>query len=140
MPESVPVDVLEIHVRPHPGNDHGTPIPIVAGIGDKGELRRHVKAADYVQVVISLADLFAAVIQVAIPENESQASQGQVLPVLVADAAGFKGASDLVQFSAPGVAREFKAKRQGAIHLGIGERLMMALIPTGAHKDAEVGG
>ena len=87
--------IPKIHVRPHPRDDHRTPVPIVSGIIDKGELRRHIKPADHVGVVISFADLFAAIIQPAVPRMNPIA-QREVLPMLVADAAGFKGAADLV--------------------------------------------
>ena len=131
----------KIHVSPHPGNDDDwSPVPIVARIVHKGELHRHVKAAHHVRVVISLADLFATVVQAPIAEDESQAAKGQVFPVFIANAASFKGAPDLVFFSAPRISGEFEAERQGAVHLRICERLVVAFIPSGAHKDAEVGG
>ena len=59
--------------------------------------------------------------------------------MLAADAADFKGAANLVFFSAPRVSGEFEAKRQGAVHLGIGERFFVPLIPSGAEKDTEIG-
>ena len=129
----------KIHVRPHPGNHDRTPVTIVARIVDKGELHPHVKAAHHVHVVIGLADRFAAVVETAVAENEPQASEGQILLVLGADAAGFEGAADLVLFSAPRVAGEFEAERHGAVHLCIGERLFVPLVPSGAEIDAEIG-
>src|ERR1700733_7500368 len=100
----------KIHMRPNSGNDDWAPVPIVARIVDEGELHCHVEAAHHVRVVISLARLLAAVVQMAIAEDEPQAAEGQVLSVFCADAAGFIGTADLVFFSVPRVAREFEAE------------------------------
>ena len=129
----------KVPVRPHPGNADRAPVPIVARIVDKGELHPHVKAAHQVRVVISLAHLLAAVIQTAITQDEPQAAEGQVFPVLGADAAGFIGAPELVFFSAPPVAEELETERHGAVHLRIGKRLLVPFIPPGTEVGAEVG-
>src|SRR5271156_203923 len=91
----------KIHVCSYPGNDDRPPVPVVAWIVDIRELYRHVKAAHDMNVVIGLAHGFAAVVQAAITEDESQSAQRQILLVLAADAASLKSGSDLIFFSAP---------------------------------------
>src|ERR1700722_3018515 len=74
----------------------------------------------------------------AVAQNKSQPTQGQVLGVLAADATQLKSAADAILFSSPRIAGNIGAKCYRAVDFRVGEGFFVPLIPSGAEKGTEI--
>jgi hypothetical protein len=61
-----PVDCSEFQVKPEPGGQHRAAVTIVAGMVDVLDIQAGENSAPQVRVVITLDNIFSAVIQCAV--------------------------------------------------------------------------
>jgi len=104
------------------------------------EVERVVDAAPRVQIVVSFDDVFATVVQFAVTEQETEATVGQVVLVVFLDGIADEGHAQLVVGAGPSASGVVAAERDGLIDLGVGEGLVLALVPADAGEGAEVPG
>ena len=72
----------KLHVQPKRGGKHRAAIAVVAGAVDILRVERREDAAPHVQRVVGFHDVLAAVVQIAVAEQEAEAAQGQIFLVL----------------------------------------------------------
>ena len=80
------------------------------------------------------------VVQVAVAEQEAEAAELQILLVVFLDGVGDEGHAELVVGPRPAAAGVVAAELEGLIDLGVGEGLVLALVPAEAGEDAEILG
>ena len=83
------------------GHQHRAAVAIVAGIDDVLQAGREVDAAPDVDGVISLQNIFAAVVELAIAEEKAEAAIGQVGLVILLDGVRDKRESGAILFAMP---------------------------------------
>ena len=127
---------LEIHVRADARNQYWTTVPVVAWIVDVGHLECSIEPSVHVCVIVTFADHLPAIVQTAIAENKAESTQSEVFAMVLADAIGCKRSANFVEGAVPGFSGEVCADGEGAIDLGVGERLFMAFIPADAREGA----
>ena len=78
-------------MHPERGHKHRTAVAIVTRIGDALQTRSHIEAAPDVGCVIALNDIFAAIMQRTVTQQETQSSVCQVVLVIPGNSAGDQG-------------------------------------------------
>jgi hypothetical protein len=116
----------------------GAAVAVVAGVVDVLHIERVEHAAPGVVVVVAFDDVFAAVVEVAVAEQEAEAAEFQILLVVGLDGVGDDGEADLVDGAMPAGSGVVGAEFDGLVHFGVGEGLVLALVPAEAAGDAEI--
>ena len=76
---------LELDVGAERGHQHRAAVAVVAGVDDMLQAGREIDAAPHMDRVVRLHDIFAAVIESAVAEQEAEAAIGEVGLVVFLD-------------------------------------------------------
>jgi len=85
-------------MNPEAGNDHRSAVAVETGIVDEREQRGEIEAALHVGRIVGLAYALTSVLQATVAEHEAQASQAQILAMVLAQPAVDE---DAVKFGKP---------------------------------------
>src|ERR1700682_4080286 len=129
--------VLKFEVQAQGGNNDRSAVAIVTGIVNVLYASRWVKPAPKMHRVIGLLNGFTSVIETAITQQKAVAAQSQILLVISRNTIRNKSYSGTVEFSAPAPAGRSCTNFYGAVHFGVGIRLMAAFIPAPASENTE---
>ena len=99
---------------------------------------RQVNAAPNVDGVVGLKNIFAAVVQLAVAEQKSQAAGREIILVIFLDGIGDEGDAGAILFAMPPGAVRSHAFGEGLIHFRIGERFGLAVVPAEAGEGREI--
>ena len=77
-------------------SEHGAAVAVVARIVDVLQVEPGGDSAPHVRVVVSLDNIFAAVVQPAVTEQKAQASEGQIFLMVGGNAIRNEYAAQLV--------------------------------------------
>ena len=110
---------------------------VVAGVVDVLRVESVVNAAPRVHVVVALEDVFARVVEVAIAEQEAKAAKLEILLVVALDGIRDEGDANLVvgavrQAEEAVAQRVVAAEGDGLVDFGVGEGLVLTLVPSEA--------
>ena len=83
------------------GRQHWTAVAVVAGIVDVLNVEASEDSAPYMRVVVTLDDIFPAVVQRAVAEQKAQASEGQIFLMIGGNAVRNEYCAQLVLQSMP---------------------------------------
>jgi len=111
--------VFDVNTESHHGC--GAAVPVVAGVRHVLVVDRKRDTAPNVSGVICFEDLLHAVVQSAVAQNEPQASQRQIAPVVTGDPVGDECSTQSVLRTVPSRAAIIAANLGGPIDFGIGE-------------------
>jgi len=92
---------LELDVGAEARDDHRAAVAVVTGVGDVLEAGGEVDAAPGVDGVVSFENIFAAVGEVAVAEEESEAAGGEIVLVVFRDAVADEGHTGAILFAMP---------------------------------------
>ena len=120
------------------GDDDGAAVAVVAGIVDVLHAGREIDSAPDVHGVVRLEDVFAAVVEVAVAEEESEASGGEIVLVILLDGVADEGDAGAVLLAMPPGAVRADAFGERLIDFGVGEGLGLAVVPSEAGEGGEV--
>ena len=129
---------LELDVSAKRGDDHRTAVAVVTRIDDVLHTGRQVNTAPSVDGVVGLKDVFAAVIQLAVAEQESQTARREIVLVIFLDAVGHERDAGTILLAMPPSAVGSHALREGLVHLRVGEGLGLAVVPSEAAEGGEI--
>ena len=101
-------------------------------------VERIKQAAPEVPGVVALHDILAAVVEVAVAEQEAEAAQFQVVLVVPFDSVRDEGEADLVDRAMPAGSGIVGTQFDRLIDLRVCEGLVLTLVPAEAAKDAQV--
>src|ERR1035437_6845879 len=113
--------VLELDVGAERGDDDGATVAVIAGIGDVLHAGRQINTAPHVNGVIGLEDVFAAVVEVAVAEEESEAAAVEVVLVILLDRIPHEAHAGATLLALPPRAARSHTFRERLIHFRIGE-------------------
>ena len=97
-----------------------------------------IDAAPHVDRVVSLHDIFAAVVERAIAEEKAEAAIGEVDLVVLLDCVGNKSNAGAVLLAMPPCAVRSKSFGEGLIDFRVGEGFGLAVIPAEAGECGQV--
>ena len=115
-------------------------VAVVAGVVDALHVDGVIQAAPGVPVVVAFEDVFAAVVELAVAQQEPQPAIFQVVLVVALDGVRDHGDAELVLGAMQAAHGVVAAKLHGLVHLGVGEGLVLALVPAEAAEGAQVAG
>src|ERR1017187_9399590 len=130
----------EFQMHPQSGHADGTPIAVIAWIVDVLVIDSEIQTSPGVDGVEGFLDGFAPVIQSTVAENESQPAIREVGLVVSADSVRDEGRSQAIEAAMPACSLGIDAELQSAVGLGVGERLMLAFVPSPSAKGPDVAG
>src|SRR5260370_1565775 len=99
--------------------------------------KRRVGAATGVQRVVRFDDIFAAIIETAVPQDKPEAAKSEILLVVARDSVGHEGEAGAIEPSAPAHSTGPEAEQDGFVRLGVGVRFLAALVPAPAAEDTQ---
>src|SRR5260370_1893418 len=94
-----------------------------------------VGAEPRVQCVVRFDDIFAAIVETAVPQDKPEAAKSEILLVVARDSVGHEGEAGAIEPSAPAHSTGPEAEQDGFVRLGVGVRLVAALVPAPAAED-----
>src|SRR5215831_3205998 len=124
-------------VKPETQNRYRPPVAVVAWIGDVLVIDRERDPAPDVGCVIGLENLLEPIVQRPIAQNEAQASQGEIPPVIARDSVHHECHTGLVRPPAPGSAAYVATNLASTVNLRVGEGLVRALVPPQPAKSSQ---
>src|SRR5260370_783038 len=99
-----------------------------------------IKGSEYpspeVQRVVSLKNILSPIGKRTVSEKESFSSQLQILTMIIREAISRKRDTDFVLFASPAVSFQIKSQLHGVIDFRVGERFVVAFIPTVSAKES----
>src|SRR5450755_1708690 len=120
------------------GHADGAAVAVIARVVDVLVIDGEVKSPPGVDGVERFLDGFASVVQAAVAENESQTAVGQISLVVRADSVGDEGCAQAIEAAMPACPLGIDAQLESAVGLGVGERLVLALVPPPAAEGPDV--
>ena len=120
------------------GDEHGAAVAVVAGVIDVLQAGREVDAAPDVGCVVGLHDIFAAVVETAVAEQEAEAAIGEVGLVILLDCVGDESDAGAVLLAMPPGAVCAESLGESLIDFRVGEGFGLAVIPAEAGEGGEV--
>src|ERR1700676_133151 len=129
--------ILKFNVQAQAGNNHRSAVAVVTGTVDVLHANRRVNAAPQMQRVISFGDGLPPVVETSITQKKSVTAQRQIFLVISRNAVRSKSNSSAIEFSAPASAGCSRTHFHGAVHFGIGIRLVASFVPAPAPENTE---
>src|ERR1035437_8894850 len=129
---------LKLDVGAERRNDDGAAIAVVTGIDDMLHTGCEVYTAPHVRRVVGLKNIFAAIIQLAIAQQESQAARREIVLVIFLDGVGHERDAGAILLAMPPCALGSHALRKGLVYLRVGERLGLTVVPSEAAEGGEI--
>src|SRR5882724_2925743 len=127
-----------IQMNPEAGNNDRSAIAVEARIVDKGEQGGEIEAAMHMGRVVGFAYALTSILQAAVAEHKAQASQAQVLAMVLAQATVDESRTNAIELSAPGVPCQITAKGNRVVHLAEDKGLVVSIVPPRAEENAEI--
>src|SRR5271166_1568305 len=134
------LDLLELDVGAEGGDEDGTAVAVVAGVVDVLQAGCDIDAAPDVEGVVGLQNIFAAVVQLAVAEEKTEAAIGEVGLVVLLDGVRYKSDSCAILLTMPPGAVRAQSAIYGLIDFGVSEGFGLAVIPAYAGESGEVAG
>src|SRR5260370_21818591 len=94
-----------------------------------------VGAAPRVQCVVRFDDIFAAIVETAVAQDNHEAAKSEILLVVARDSVGHEGEAGAIEPSAPAHSTGPEAEQDGFVDFGVGVRFVAALVPAPAAED-----
>src|SRR5712691_9909101 len=117
-------------MKPQRRYDYRPAVPVVSRIIDVLQAKRREYSSPKMERVISLDNIFAAVIETAIAKQKAMAAEREVLVMIARDAIRNKNQTGAIEFSIPPLSVAAGADLRRLIHFRIGKRLMPAFVPS----------
>ena len=111
---------------------------VVAGVVDKLCVQRIINAAPSMKVVITLQDVLACIVQIAVAKQKAQATEAKVVLVIALDRVGYEGNADLVVRTRERAAEIVSTKSNRLIDLGVCVRFMLSLVPADSQEATKI--
>ncbi len=89
------------------------------------------------QCVVRFDDIFAAIVETAVPQDKPEAAKSEILLVVARDSVGHEGEAGAIEPSAPAHSTGPEAEQDGFVRLGVGVRFLAALVPAPAAEDTQ---
>jgi hypothetical protein len=111
----------ELYVCPQAGDNYRAAVAVVAGIDDVLHSRREIDSAPDMRRIVGLENVFAAVVQMAIAEEETQSTIGQIILMVFLDSVGEESDAGAILLAMPLGAADSYAFDPSRIDLCVGE-------------------
>ena len=125
---------LKLDVGAEGGDYYWATVAVVAGIDDVLQTGCDVDAAPDVGGVVGLENILAAIVELAVTEEESKTARGEIFLVVFLDGVGDEGDAGAVLLAMPPRAIGADALREGLVDFGVGERFSLAVVPAKARE------
>src|ERR1700683_190319 len=129
-------EISKFQVQKDGGDQHRPAIAIVARVVDALEAHGRKHSAPSMEGVIGLDDIFAAVIQAAIAEQKSQATECQVFLVVAGDAVRDHGYTRAIEIATPARATCAQPKFKCLVIFRVGIGFVLTFVPTPAAENS----
>src|ERR1700738_2258751 len=117
---------------------HRAAVGVVGGVGDELILRRKGEALVDRIGVVGLENALVAIIELAVTDQEAKAARGQEVPVGSRKSVDRAANAERVAGASPIAALDRQAAGETAIDIGKRQDLVLAVVPAGAGKQADI--
>src|SRR5690349_20037613 len=124
-------------MKPQRWHDYRSAVAVVARIVDVLHAKRRINPAPHVQRVIGLDNILAPVLETAVAQKKTLATEREVFLVVPRDAVRNECQTRAVKFPVPPPAPAANDYFCRLIHFRIGERFVPALVPSPSAKHAQ---
>ena len=113
--------ISELDVSAEGGDDYRAAVAVVAGVVDVLQAGGEVDAAPDVDGVVGLENIFAAVVEMAVAEKESDAAVGEIVLVILLDGIADEGQARTILLTVPPGAARSHALGKCLLDFSVGE-------------------
>src|SRR6202007_1601527 len=113
-----------------PGHQHRSAVSIVSRIIYVLEARRNIDTPPQVRGVIGLEDVFPAIIEPAVTEEEAQSAVSKIDLVVLGDGIGHERDSCAIEAAMPPWTLSLQTSDESLVDFGISERFCLAVVPS----------
>src|SRR5882757_5736528 len=110
--------------------NHRPAVPVISGVIDVLHAKRREYSPPKMERVISLDNIFAAVIEAAIAEQKAMTTEREVSLMIARDGIRNKTYAGAIEFSIPSLSVSAGADLHRLVYFRIGKRLMLAFVPS----------
>ncbi len=120
------------------GDEDGAAVAVVAGIVDVLQAGGEVNAAPDVGCIVGFDDIFAAIVEAAIAEQEAESAIGEVILVVLLDSIGDECDASAVLFAMPPGTVGAESFGESLIVFRVSKGFSLAVIPAEACEGGKV--
>src|ERR1700747_2588946 len=103
-------------------DQNGTAVTVITRAGDALNVDRAVDAAPEMDIIVLLEDVFPPVGEVSVAQQEAEAAEFEIFPVVAGNAVGHKCEANFIVPAMPTVAGVIRAQQKGLVDFGVGKR------------------
>src|SRR5579872_969117 len=128
----------EFYVGAESWNDDRSAVAVVSGIVDVLNIGRQIDSSPDMERVVGFQDIFSAVVEMTVAEQETEASRGKIVLVILLDGVGNERQARAVLLAMPPGAVGADSLIEGLINFRIGEGFGAAVVPPEAGEGSEI--